>query len=97
MRILGVDTTTKFLSLGIYDNGKIYEYNLELERKHLVLLSLTIDRVLKALGWKVEDLDYLACGLGPGSFTGIRIGLSTIKGLGFALNKPLIGIPTLDV
>lgn len=97
MKILGIDTTTKFLCLGIYDNGKIYGYNLELGRKHSALLIPTIKRVIDTLGWRLADIDYFACGLGPGSFTGIRVGLATIKGLSFALKKPIIGISTLDI
>lgn len=97
MKILGIDTTTKFLSLGVYDNGKIYEYNLDLGRRHSSLLILTIKRVLEALGWRAQDIDYFACGLGPGSFTGIRVGIAAIKGLALSLNKPVAGISTLDI
>ena len=97
MKILGIDTTTKFLCLGIYDNGKIYEYNLEVERKLSLLLAKTIKRVLDTLGWKPRDIDYFVSGLGPGSFTGVRTGLATVKALSFSLNKPLIGICTLDI
>ncbi len=96
MKILAIDTATKFLSLGIYDSGKVYEYNLELGTKLSSLLAVTIKRVLDALGLDTADLDYLVCGLGPGSFTGMRVGLSAMKGLAWAGSKPLIGIPTLD-
>lgn len=100
MKILGIDTTTKFLSLGICDNAnpvrntayvdkhnkisngaKIYEYNLEVGRRLSSLLAPTLKRVLDTLGWRIDDIDYFACGLGPGSFTGVRVGLATIKGL----------------
>jgi len=97
MKILGIDTTTKFLCLGAYDGVNIYEYNLELERKHSALLVPTIKRVLDALNWHIDDVEYFACGLGPGSFTGMRVGLSTIKGLSWSLNKPIVGISTLDI
>lgn len=97
MKILGIDTTTKFLCLGIYDDNKVYEYNLEVGRRLSVLLVQTIKRVLDTLGWQVSDIDYFACGLGPGSFTGIRVGLATIKGLSWRKNKPVIGISTLDI
>ncbi|MDD4981021.1 MAG: tRNA (adenosine(37)-N6)-threonylcarbamoyltransferase complex dimerization subunit type 1 TsaB [Candidatus Omnitrophica bacterium] len=97
MKILGIDTTTKFLSLGLSDNTKIYEYNLEAGTKLSALLGITIKRALDMLGWRACDIDYLACGLGPGSFTGVRIGLATIKGMSFALHKPIIGISTLDI
>ncbi|MFA5144588.1 MAG: tRNA (adenosine(37)-N6)-threonylcarbamoyltransferase complex dimerization subunit type 1 TsaB [Candidatus Omnitrophota bacterium] len=103
MKILGIDTTTKFLCIGIYDDAgiprgpKIYEYNLEVSRGLSVLLAQTIKRILDALRWRVSDIDYFACGLGPGSFTGIRLGLAAIKGLSWPVNKPVIGIPTLDI
>jgi len=97
MKILGIDTATKNLTLGIYDNGKIYEYHLEVGRKLSVLLSVTIKRVLEALELRLNDIDYFACGIGPGSFTGMRVGVSTIKGLCLGLNKPVIGISTLDI
>lgn len=97
MKILAIDTATKFLSLGIYDDGRIYEYNLEVERKLSSLLAVTIKRILDTLDLEVSDLDYLACGLGRGSFTGMRVGLSTMKGLGWAGHKPLIGISSLDI
>lgn len=97
MKILGIDTTTKSLSLGIYNEGNIYEYNLQLGTKLSSLLAKTIQRVLDATGLEIKNIDYFACGLGPGSFTGVRIGLSTIKALAFSLNKPVVGISTLDI
>jgi tRNA threonylcarbamoyladenosine biosynthesis protein TsaB len=97
MKILGIDTTTRFLCLGIYDDNKVYEYNLEVGRRLSVLLVQTIKRVLDTLGWQVSDIDYFACGLGPGSFTGMRVGLATVKGLSWMTNKPIIGISTLDI
>jgi len=97
MKILGIDTTTKFLCLGLYVDGKLYEYNLETGRSLSVLLVPTIQRVIAAAGLKIADIDYFACGLGPGSFTGMRIGLATIKGLSVVRNKPVVGVSTLDI
>jgi tRNA threonylcarbamoyladenosine biosynthesis protein TsaB len=97
MRILGIDTTTKFLCLGIYDNGKVYEYNLELGRRLSALLHITIKRTLEAASLDIKMVDYFACGLGPGSFTGVRMGLSAVKGLSWSLNRPVVGISTLDI
>jgi len=97
MKILGIDTTTKFLCLGLYVDGKTYEYNLETGKSLSVLLVPTIQRVIEAAGLKIEDIDYFACGLGPGSFTGMRIGLATIKGLSVVRNKPVVGVSTLDI
>ncbi|OGX16574.1 MAG: tRNA (adenosine(37)-N6)-threonylcarbamoyltransferase complex dimerization subunit type 1 TsaB [Omnitrophica WOR_2 bacterium RBG_13_41_10] len=97
MKILAIDTSTKFLCLGLSDNTKVYEYKLEVSRLLSTLIIQTIKRALDSLGWKVSDIDYFACGLGPGSFTGIRIGVATIKGLSWPLNKPVLGIATLDI
>ncbi len=97
MKILGIDTSTKFLCLSFYDNGRICEYNLELDRKHSKLLLLTIEKAIKAFNWDIADIDYFACGIGPGSFTGVRIGITSIKGLSFCLGKPVLGVSTLDI
>lgn len=97
MRLLAIDTTTKYLCLGVYDGSKIYEYNLELGAGLSSKLAPSIERVLKALKYKIEDIDYFACGLGPGSFTGVRVGLSTIKAIAWSLNKPVVGVSTLDI
>ncbi|MCX5715039.1 MAG: tRNA (adenosine(37)-N6)-threonylcarbamoyltransferase complex dimerization subunit type 1 TsaB, partial [Candidatus Omnitrophica bacterium] len=97
MKILGIDTTTKFLCLGLYDNGKYYTCDLELGRRHSTLLVPIIKRTLDSLGWDIAEVDYFACGIGPGSFTGVRIGLAAIKGFAFGLKKPVIAIPSLDI
>jgi tRNA threonylcarbamoyladenosine biosynthesis protein TsaB len=97
MRILGIDTSTKFLSIGIYDQGKIYGYSLEVGRKLSSLITATINKVLDAAGLDLGDIDYFACGLGPGSFTGMRVGVATVKGLSWSLKKPVVGISTLDI
>jgi len=97
MKILGIDTTTRFLCIGLFDGTKIYEYRLELGTRQSTLLVPTIKRILTALKWKLDDLDYFACGVGPGSFTGIRVGLSTIKGFSWITRKPVIGVPSLDL
>ncbi len=97
MKILGIDTTTRFLCLGLYDGGKFYEYRLETGRKLSSLLVPAIQRVLSASGLEASDMDYFACGLGPGSFTGMRIGLAAIKGLSVGLGRPVAGVSTLDI
>lgn len=97
MKILAIDTAGDFLCLGLYDNGKVYEYSLETKTRLSELLDVSIKRVMEALGWKMRDIDYFACGLGPGSFTGIRVGMAAIKGLSWALNKPVVGVSSLDI
>lgn len=96
MKILAIDTTTKFLSLGFYADGKVYEYNLEAGSRLSGLLVPAIERALAALEWDIGGIDYFACGIGPGSFTGVRVGLATVKGFAFGLKKPVIGITSLD-
>jgi len=97
MNILAIDTTTKFLCLGIYKQGKVFELNEELGTRHAELLIPKLKTLLKKAALDITDIDYFACAIGPGSFTGIRIGLSTAKGLAFGLNRPLMGIPSLDI
>ena len=97
MKILGIDTATKSLSLGIYDDGRVYECELESGRKLSSLLAPVTARCLEAAGLEVADIDYFACGLGPGSFTGMRIGIAFIKGMAWAAKKPVAGISTLDI
>ncbi|MDD5255771.1 MAG: tRNA (adenosine(37)-N6)-threonylcarbamoyltransferase complex dimerization subunit type 1 TsaB [Candidatus Omnitrophica bacterium] len=97
MKILALDTSSRFLCLGFYDSGKVFEYTLETSTRLSHVLTATISRCLQALGWDARDIDCFSCGRGPGSFTGVRIGMSVIKGLSWALKKPVVGIPTLDV
>ena len=96
MKILCVDTSTRFLCLGLGDGDIIYEYKLELGTGISELLVPTIGRALESLGWKISAIDYFCCGIGPGSFTGIRVGLAALKALSWSLNKPLVGISSLD-
>jgi len=97
MKVLGIDTTTEMLCIGVGDADKEMEYNLRVGRKHAALCALTVERIISSLGWKMRDIDYFACGLGPGSFTGIRTGVAAAKGMAWALNKPVAGIPSLDI
>jgi len=97
MKILAIDTSTKILCLGLSEDLKIYEYSLEVGRGLSSMLAVTVKRVLDTLGWEASDIDYLACGLGPGSFTGMRTGIAFIKGMGWAVKKPVIGISSLDI
>jgi len=97
MKILGIDTSTRVLCLGACDSDKVYEYGLELSTRISALLVPTIRRVVEILDWKINDIDYFAVGIGPGSFTGARIGLATVKALSWSLNKPLVAISSLDI
>jgi len=97
LKILALDTATKRLTLAVSDGTKSGEFNLEVGRKLSGLLELIIKRVVEAAGLDLKSIDYFAVGLGPGSFTGMRIGLACVKGLAWALNKPVVGVSTLDI
>ncbi len=98
MKILGVETSTSNLSVAILDNEKIVgEYNINLKGQASNLLIPSIKNLLKRTKVELGAIDSFAVGLGPGSFTGLRIGVSAVKGLSFAFSKPIIGIPSLDV
>jgi len=98
MNILGIDTSTSNLSVAVLDgSGLIAEYSKYLDRQTSQLLLPTIKKMLRKAQLSLDSIDTFAVGLGPGSFTGLRIGVSAIKGLSFACSKPIVGIPTLDV
>ncbi len=97
MKILGIDTSTPCGSVGLADDGGVIsEYLLNVPVTHSERLLAAIHFVLKEAGCAMEALDGWAVSLGPGSFTGLRIGVSTVKGLAYATGKPVVGVPTLD-
>ena len=97
MRVLAVETSTLAGGVALLDEDRIVgEYLLDIRVTHSERLMMAIDRVLADAGWVVGDLDGLAVSVGPGSFTGLRIGLGTVKGLAFARPVPIAAVPTLD-
>jgi len=98
MKILGIDTSTSCGSVGLVDDEEIIsEYLLDTPVTHSERLLGSIALVLKEARLEIGDLGGWAISLGPGSFTGLRIGVSTVKGLAFATQKPVAGVSTLDV
>ncbi|MCM8799244.1 MAG: tRNA (adenosine(37)-N6)-threonylcarbamoyltransferase complex dimerization subunit type 1 TsaB [Candidatus Omnitrophica bacterium] len=97
MKIIGIDTSTKFLCIGVFDGTKIYDYRLNLGKNHGSLLFKSLKQILRSINLKLKYFDYLAVGLGPGSFTGVRIAISVAKGLAITLKKKIVGISTLDI
>lgn len=96
MYILGIETATKTGGVAIVsENGVLAEYTLNIEVTHSERLMSTVDRVLKDTGFTLANIYGYGVSIGPGSFTGLRIGLSTIKGLAFATGKPVAAVPTL--
>lgn len=98
--ILALDTATSFVSLALHDgNAIIAEASWRSRDHHTVELAPALDDVFRRVGLTPADLKAVAVALGPGSFTGLRIGLALAKGLALAANPPLslIGVPTLDI
>lgn len=97
MKILAVDTATRSCSVAIVDRESLVaEMTIVREQTHSKHLLETIHGVLQTAGLAISDLDGLAVSAGPGSFTGLRIGMSTIKGLALACGKPLVGVSSLE-
>lgn len=97
MKILGIESSSNVASVAIVSEEiTIAEYTINNKTTHSQTLLPMIDAIVKMSDTKLEDLDAIAISGGPGSFTGLRIGSATGKGLGLALNKPLIHIPTMD-
>ena len=97
MKILSLDTSATVASVAIAeDRTPLAEYTLNAKNTHSETLLPMIEAALKALSLKPCDIDLFALSAGPGSFTGVRIGAATVKGLAFASNKPCIEISTLE-
>jgi len=98
MNVLYLDTSSKYLSLAVaQDNKVLSQTHRQLARKHSTQLACLIDRILKRAGLSLKEIDGFCVSKGPGSFTGLRIGITAIKGLAYALQKPVVAIPSLDI
>jgi tRNA threonylcarbamoyladenosine biosynthesis protein TsaB len=96
--ILNIETATEICSVALSNGEEIIDYRENSEGKsHASLLTVFIDEILKAHQTKVEDLSAVAISMGPGSYTGLRIGVSVAKGLCYAHNTPLLAISTLQI
>lgn len=97
MRILAIDTSTAAASSAIIEDGRLLcEFTINDGRKHSEKLMNIINIALENSGIEISQIDAFACSIGPGSFTGLRLGAAAVKGLGQAMNKPLIAVPTLE-
>lgn len=98
MKILAVDASGQVASVAIIsDNRILAEYSVDYQKTHSQTLLPMIDEVLQMTETGRETLDVIAVSEGPGSFTGLRIGIATVKGLAAALQIPVVGIPTLEM
>jgi tRNA threonylcarbamoyladenosine biosynthesis protein TsaB len=94
--ILGIETATSICSVGIADNEKVIaEIRFDIKNIHAEVLSTSIEQLLRLSEIALKNIEAFAVSIGPGSFTGLRIGLATAKGLAFASGKPLVAVSTL--
>ena len=97
MRILALETSTLAGSAALLEGGRIVgESLLDVALTHSERLMAMVDRLIQDSGWRAADLEALAVSTGPGSFTGLRVGIATAKGLALALGVPVAPVPTLD-
>jgi tRNA threonylcarbamoyladenosine biosynthesis protein TsaB len=94
--ILGIETATSICSVGLADNERVIaEIRFDIKNIHAEVLSESLEQLLRLSGIAVKNIEAFAVSIGPGSFTGLRIGLATAKGLAFAGGKPLAAVSTL--
>lgn len=97
MNILAIDASGLTCSVAIAKDKEIIgEYTLNYTRTHSVTLLPLIDKLINETGFLENEFDYIATAGGPGSFTGLRIGSATAKGLAFSWGTPIISVPTVD-
>lgn len=97
MKLLAVDSSGMVASLAIMsEDTLIAEYSVNYKKTHSQTLMPMLNEIVKMTESKLSEFDYLAVAGGPGSFTGLRIGSATVKGLGLALGLPVVSVPTLE-
>lgn len=96
-RYLALDTSTHMLTVAVVEGTKVLkEISSSAERNHSLYLTPTIKEVLDALAMQVQDVDGIIVGRGPGSYTGVRIGVTVGKTLAWVSNKPVVGVSSLE-
>lgn len=97
MKILAIETSALVASAAIVEDSKlIAEYTLNFKMTHSQTIMPMIDEICNKTELDLSTIDYIACSAGPGSFTGLRIGAATAKGLAHGLDIPIVPVPTLD-
>lgn len=97
MKILSLDSTAVVSTVAVCDDEKLLaQFTLNNGNTHSEALLPMIEYSLKLLKMNIDDIDLFACSAGPGSFTGVRIGVATVKGLAFGKNKPCVGVSSLE-
>lgn len=97
MLVLSMDCSSKVLTVALLnENSLLGEYALNNKKEHSALLMPMVDNLLKSCKVSISDIDGYVISKGPGSFTGLRIGMATVKGLSFGSDKPYISVSSLD-
>ncbi|SFK48046.1 tRNA threonylcarbamoyladenosine biosynthesis protein TsaB [Halobacillus dabanensis] len=97
MNILAIDTSNYVMGVAVLKEGAVAgEYVTNIKKNHSIRLMPAIDQVMKETGTKPEDLDRIAVAHGPGSYTGVRIGLTTAKTMAWSLGIPVVGVSSLE-
>lgn len=97
MNILTIDTATDFELISVTASGKTFEFAENVKMSHSITMFDSIKRILNEASISIKDLSLIGVGIGPGSFTGVRIAVSTARMIAQILNIPLIGITTQDI
>ncbi|HEX5364278.1 MAG TPA: tRNA (adenosine(37)-N6)-threonylcarbamoyltransferase complex dimerization subunit type 1 TsaB [Gallionella sp.] len=96
MRVLALETSTEYCSVALWQDGDVVSRCELVGQKHSELLMPMLDGLLKEAGFRLQDVDGIAFGMGPGSFTGVRIACGVTQGLALGANLPVIGVCTLE-
>ncbi len=97
MKILALDTTAEVCTAAICDDLKLVaEMTVNTGNTHSETLLPVVEQILKISETNLEEIDLFSCSTGPGSFTGVRIGVATVKGIAYGKNKPCVSVSTLD-
>ncbi|WP_435627140.1 tRNA (adenosine(37)-N6)-threonylcarbamoyltransferase complex dimerization subunit type 1 TsaB [Candidatus Ferrigenium straubiae] len=96
MRVLAVETSTEYCSVALWQDGVIMERCDLAVQKHSEMLIAMLGALLQDAGFRIQDMDGIAFGMGPGSFTGVRIACGAAQGLAFGANLPVAGVCTLQ-
>ncbi|MFZ3231832.1 MAG: tRNA (adenosine(37)-N6)-threonylcarbamoyltransferase complex dimerization subunit type 1 TsaB [Pseudobdellovibrio sp.] len=97
MIILACESSTLLGSVAVFENSKLIAYKESLRQgSHSDVLNLFVEQVLATTNLKISDIDLFISGIGPGSFTGIRISITTIKTFAYCFDKPVLGINSLE-
>ncbi|MGB3111451.1 MAG: tRNA (adenosine(37)-N6)-threonylcarbamoyltransferase complex dimerization subunit type 1 TsaB, partial [Candidatus Omnitrophota bacterium] len=96
MKTLAFDTSTKYLTIACLEGEEVKaEFHKDVGIGHSEILVPTFKGLLEKLDWKITGIDLVCVGIGPGSFTGLRIAVATVKGLAAVIKNKLVGVPSM--